>query len=77
MAQAEAMRQAAAALEALALASADGSDSDMLKPSDVARKLNCGATKAREIVKAFGMCSGKMGRIQRGTLMQLVREGRI
>lgn len=75
--QADIMRQQADVLEALAVANEGGSDADDLKPSDVARVLNCGATKAREIVRVYGTGSGKMGRIQRGYLLQLQREGKL
>ena len=67
---ADSLRLQAALAETLALACQGGDGSDMLKPSDVATLLNCGATKARGIVRAHGVGTGKMGRIRRDVLLQ-------
>jgi hypothetical protein len=75
--QAAALRAQAEALEALALANEGGSDADELKTSDVSRILNCGHTKACEIMREFGTGSGKMRRLSLGRLRQLQREGKI
>ena len=72
-----ALRELANLIDALALANTGGYDSDLLKPSDVQRLLNCGESKAREIVRAHGIGKGKMGRIERGILMQLQRDGKL
>jgi len=72
-----ALRELANLIDALSLANAGGNESDLLKPSDVQKLLNCGESKAREIVRSHGIGKGKMGRIERGVLMQLQREGKL
>jgi hypothetical protein len=76
-AQAAALRTQADLLESLAMANASGDNSDLLKSSDVQKLLNCGPTKACEILRAHGFGSGKMARIERGLLMQLQRDGKL
>lgn len=76
-AQAESMRIMANIMDALAIANAGGKDSDLLKSSQVQKVLNCGASKACAIIRAHGIGKGKMGRIERGKLMQLQRDGEI
>lgn len=73
----DSLRQLANLVDALATANATGSSSDMLKPSDVQRLINCGESKARQIVRAHGIGHGKMGRIERGVLMDLQRRGEL
>ncbi len=74
---AESLRLQAEVVDALALAIVGGSDSDMLRSIDVQRVLNCGPSKACAIIRTFGTGGGKMGRITRGRLMELQREGRL
>lgn len=76
-AQANAMRQLANIMDTLAIVNAGGKDNDLLRSSDVQKILNCGASKASGIIRAHGSGKGKMGRIERGRLMQLQREGKI
>lgn len=76
-AQANAMRQMANIMDTLAIANAGGKDSDLLKSSDVQRILNCGASKASGIIRVHGTGKGKMGRIERGLLLTLQREGEL
>lgn len=73
----ETLRAAANLVDAIAMSNEVGGNNDLLKPSDVARLLRCGESKARQIVRAHGTGQGKMGRIERGRLMQLQREGRL
>jgi hypothetical protein len=73
----ESLRQQANLLDALALANASGNNADLLKPSAVQRLINCGESKARQIVRAHGIGQGKMGRIERGVLMELQRSGKL
>ena len=73
----ESLKQQANILGALALASKGGADTDLLRPADVMRAINCKETKARMIVREHGTGSGKMRRISRGTLMQLLEEGKL
>ncbi len=74
---ADSMRIQAELIDALALAVSGGDDADQLRAADVRRIINCGASKACEIIRTYGTGSGKMGRISRGRLMQLHREGRL
>lgn len=76
-AQAAALRHQANLLDALAMAHAGGVDSDLLKSSDVQELLQCGRSKACEIIRAHGTGGGRMGRIERGKLMQLQRDGKL
>ena len=75
--QAEAMRLMANVMDALAIANAGGNNSDLLKSSDVQKAINCSASKACAIIRAHGIGTGKMGRIERGKLMQLQCEGKL
>ena len=74
---AESLRLQASLADILALACQGGNSTDMLKPSDVARLINCGATKSREIIRLHGVGTGKMGRIRRDTLLQLQLSGKL
>lgn len=72
-----ALREVANLADAIAMANSYGGNADLLKPSDVQKLMHCSESKARQIVRAHGIGKGKMGRIERGTLMQLQREGKL
>lgn len=71
------LRELANLADAIAMANSFGGNADQLKPSDVQKLLHCSESKARQIVRAHGTGKGKMGRIERGVLMQLQREGKL